>query len=214
MLTWKLKGTKFNRFYFQLQALERRTTEIGSGLWPTPTVDSASDRNSKYAQGGMPLAFFAKLLPTPDASLATGGKLTSLDAVSDSGMTADGKKRQISLPDRLRRMLPTPTVNGNNNRRGSSKKAGDGLTTAARNMLPTPCAQDAKNATCPASQATRDTLPGEIHRQTGGGLLNPRFVAQMMGFPPDWCELPQTKERQNALRVELKSLPQQSETVA
>jgi len=37
-LTWKLKGTKSSRFYFQLQASTHRTEEIESGLLLTPTA--------------------------------------------------------------------------------------------------------------------------------------------------------------------------------
>ncbi len=40
-------------------------------------------------------------------------------------------------------LLPTPTVNGNNNRRGASPKSEDGLLTAVRRLLPTPQAFDA-----------------------------------------------------------------------
>ena len=36
-LTWKLKGTKYNRMYFQLQASTLPIEEIEFGLWPTPT---------------------------------------------------------------------------------------------------------------------------------------------------------------------------------
>jgi len=36
-----------------------------SGLWPTPTRDSATERSSKYAQGGTPLTLAVKLWPTP-----------------------------------------------------------------------------------------------------------------------------------------------------
>ena len=42
------------------------------------------------------------------------------------------------------RDVPTPTVCGNNNRKGLSQKSGDGLATwAKRKMMPTPCASDA-----------------------------------------------------------------------
>jgi hypothetical protein len=41
-----------------------RTSVTASGLWPTPTTDSASDRSKKYAQGGMPLALAIKIWPT------------------------------------------------------------------------------------------------------------------------------------------------------
>lgn len=37
-LKWKLRGTKFNRLYFQLVPSTLRTVGIGYGLLPTPTV--------------------------------------------------------------------------------------------------------------------------------------------------------------------------------
>ena len=36
-LTWKLKGTKYSRLYFQLVPLVRHIGEKEYGLWPTPT---------------------------------------------------------------------------------------------------------------------------------------------------------------------------------
>lgn len=54
------------------------------------------------------------LLPTPDAALGDGGgKVTSMEFVSDTGIDSrNGKKRQISLKDKLRRdgLLKTPTA--------------------------------------------------------------------------------------------------------
>jgi hypothetical protein len=45
---------------------------------------------------------------------------------------------QITNPNYWpRNLLPTLTVHGNNNRKGISKKAGDGLTTAVKGLLPT-----------------------------------------------------------------------------
>lgn len=96
-------------------------------------------------------------------------------------------------------MWPTPTVCGNNNRAGSSPKAGNGLATEAK-LWPTLAAQDGKNATLPPSQISRNTLPGAILRDgqldpdspsTDGkscALLNPRWVAQLQGFPSDWLD--------------------------
>lgn len=48
--------------------LEPFTAEKDCGFWPTPTCDSATDRSSRYAQGGMPLTMAVKLWPTPQAS--------------------------------------------------------------------------------------------------------------------------------------------------
>ena len=44
-LTWSLKGTPYNRSYFQLRASALRTEETECGLLPTPTTD---ERDAKY----------------------------------------------------------------------------------------------------------------------------------------------------------------------
>ena len=46
-LTWKLKGTKYNRLYFQLQVRTLPTNEIEFGLLPTPTCSAANGSGSK-----------------------------------------------------------------------------------------------------------------------------------------------------------------------
>lgn len=111
--------------------------------------------------------------------------------------------------------LPTLTVCGNNNRKGASKKSGDGLATAllrmlptltasdatggpgcsgrqggqnlrtALAMLPTLTAQDAKNNGS-ASQQNRDTRPLNA---VVGGPLNPDWCEWFMGFPIGWTGL-------------------------
>lgn len=54
------------------------TKEKESGFWPTPTCDSATDRNCRYAQGGMPLTMAVKMWPTPTASASKGSSQNSL----------------------------------------------------------------------------------------------------------------------------------------
>src|SRR5690606_7595797 len=88
-LTWKMKGTKSGRMYFQLQVLTLPTKEIGSGLLPTAVASDATTgaiigKNDKFVitKTGMPrkinqngtdgsvgLARLGKLgmLPTPTA---------------------------------------------------------------------------------------------------------------------------------------------------
>lgn len=58
-------------------------------------------------------------------------------------------------------MLPTPTVNGNYNRKGLSEKSGDGLSTAIT-ALPT------------------DGI---------GMKLQPRFAEWLMGYPDGWMDV-------------------------
>jgi hypothetical protein len=124
-LTWKLKGTKSNRLYFQLQASTLPTNGTEFGLLLTPTtreevvdLDKFKKRMEKYPNGTtMPnlATQVMGLLPTPQA--ADGGKL-------------GGNENQDSLTKRAR--LETGTTS----------------------------------------------------------QLSPHFVLEMMGFPPNWTELP------------------------
>lgn len=84
-------------------------------------------------------------------------------------------------------LWPTPTVNGNYNRKGLSKTSGDGLATFVRRMvlLPTPTANDAKNNGS-SSQRNRHS---EALNVVAGGALNPEWVEWLMGFPCGWTEV-------------------------
>lgn len=82
-------------------------------------------------------------------------------------------------------LLPTPTVNGNYNRKGLSKTSGDGLATFVRKLLPTPTANDAKcNGTASPQNRNSDAL-----NVVAGGALNPEWVEWLMGFPRGWTEV-------------------------
>jgi hypothetical protein len=224
VLTWKLKATKFSRFYFQLSVSVRPTSATGFGLWPTPLANDA--KNYAPFQAGKnrnspTLATYASLLPTPRAEgFDAGGhrgKLDSIHSVVKAGLlptptaTMEQQSRtyfggNLTLGGAL---LPTPTVAGNHNRKGASPNSGDGLSTAIKGLLPTPCATDHKRGAAPVEQTASGRynraqptangrpmgaqltgiapLLGEASQASGS--LNPRFVAQMMGFPPDYCEL-------------------------
>jgi hypothetical protein len=62
-----------------------------------------------------------------------------------------------------------------------------------RGLLPTPVASDDRDRGGPKDKSVQRRL--EIGKQVGltmmvDGQLNPRFVLEMMGFPPDWTALP------------------------
>jgi hypothetical protein len=93
-------------------------------------------------------------------------------------------------------LWPTPTVSGNNNRKGISTKAGDGLATAVlkAETFPTPTATAAKGWSRNHNRAaTNDRLDYQIEReadQSGKpGRLNPTWVEWLMGWPQGWTEL-------------------------
>ena len=91
-------------------------------------------------------------------------------------------------------LWPTPTVFGNNNRRGCSDKSGDGLGTAVR-MWMTPKASDsymgrtAKQSDRPAEMTTQ--LQSQVYHTEGKratGQLNPDWEECLMGFPIGWTD--------------------------
>tara|TARA_R100000388_G_C7161306_1_gene119363 strand:- start:187 stop:597 length:411 start_codon:yes stop_codon:yes gene_type:complete len=88
-LTWSLKGTPYNRSYFQLRASALRTEETESGLLPTPTTD---ERDAKYKQGGTNLRAAIKMLPTPTTRDYKGAR-------SKEALMKAGRHETNSLPD-------------------------------------------------------------------------------------------------------------------
>lgn len=105
----------------------------------------------------------------PTACVPNGGRQPKGGAMTITGQTPDGKKRQVDLHFAVRQW-PTATVRGNTNRHGATAKSGDGLRTTAVNGL--------------HDQANHSTngKPRESLR------LNHRWVAQLMGFPGDWLD--------------------------
>ena len=66
---------------------------------------------------------------------------------------------------------------------------------AESGLLPTPTTRDANGIEHSPSQKNKSRLAPDIetlYQETHGktSQLNPRFVAEMMGFPPNWTELP------------------------
>lgn len=122
-----------------------------------------------------------------------------LPTVVMQGLKVHGKSGSEPLPPAL---LPTPVASDCGSGRvnkGLSKgaTARPTLALAARmGLLSTPTVNDAINSNLPPSQAKRksrvvhDVMISHPSRIGKGFRLNPRYVAQMMGFPPDWTELP------------------------
>jgi DNA-cytosine methyltransferase len=94
------------------------------------------------------------------------------------------------------------TKNGFVNVDKNGVRWGPSLNDIARNgMLPTPAASD-HNARGNQPNWEGSDLGSEINHLLGTrSHLNPRFVAQMMGFPVNWTELPFLNGEQNQLKV-------------
>jgi hypothetical protein len=169
-LTWKVKGTKYNRYYCQLVPSVRHTEEIVSGLLPTPTVIQGGaqivigkQKNNTYSAGLHDLAK-SKLLPTP-----TVFDSTNASATMKSSQVKEGSMHSMTLTRMMDKgMLPTPTVSDMNaGRRGNQPRANHN----------------------PLTNSLKDSV-NYVEQTSKCSHLNPRFVAEMMGFPPNWTELP------------------------
>jgi len=103
-------------------------------------------------------------------------------------------------------LLPTPRATEIiENPINFAKRNGDRTTASLPNlqsaakygMLPTPAARDYKGASSTEALQKRgrlkekaDSLPDQFNQTGKSSQLNPRFVAEMMGFPVNWTELP------------------------
>lgn len=129
---------------------------------------------------------------TPDTG--AGGEI-SADKAADfaAGKTrASGNVIQIRLCDQVRhpQLWPTPTVCGNNNRKGLTKTSGDGLATAVLKTYPTPKCQDAGAALFDRHKGNLGEVihgqylnGGNAIPQTQTARLNPNWVEWLMGWP-------------------------------
>ena len=148
------------------------------------------------------------LLPTPTASAIGEGQSNHQLHISKDGVAKpireSGMKGNSNLYATLqvRGLIPTPCSYDYNSARPEEKWNQDkkkyadkginlqmGLKQMAKfSMLPTPQAQEGEKIT---GKENQDSMTKRIMEVTGiTSQLNPRFVGEMMGFPPNWTELP------------------------
>lgn len=170
-LTWKLKGTRYNRMYFQLAPSTLPIEETGSGL----------------------------LLKTPAAMDAYSENLSKKEQEFGNSGTLAQEIQSGFVEKRWPGLLPTPQSRDEKN----GSKMEDGRTQrkmeqgwsfglndlSSMGMLPTPMASDCgEKVTGKENQNSMVKITRQISGQSS--QLNPLFVAEMMGFPPDWTVLP------------------------
>lgn len=185
LLTWEVRGTMSHPWLYLRRRSMPHTEEIEFGLLlPTPTammdeapIEKVDARNQKQMEkGNSPFVLglgqqaMRGMLPTPNAyDWNTPRKEETFKKAQQRH-----KKKGVTLQNPLKQM-------------------------ASMGMLPTPTATDHKGAYPPTSinnnQARKSMLRNvyqhtetEYHSKTS--QLNPRFVAEMMGYPPNWTELP------------------------
>lgn len=168
-LTWKLKGTPYNRSYFQLAVSVLHTEETASGLLLTPTTreevmdaDKFKARMEKYDNGTTVPNLATQvvgMLPTP----------TAFDYNTPRSQEAWDKAKEKhgdALQNPLKQM-------------------------AAFGMLPTPVASDHQNRWPTENWKGDSDLPSVVNGELGTrSQLSPLFVEEMMGFPKNWTASP------------------------
>ncbi len=213
-LTWKLKGTKYNRLYFQLQPSTLPTEGTGFGLLLTPTAVMTDEtpeamRERAERNGYQNGTKYGSLLSQVKYSGLIGTPTVSASIRSEEFR----KGRQPTPAEFAMGFLPTPTacdieggvsnpeqISMKNNRwiatrKGTGTEFGAKLRDVA-GLLPTPRASEHKGVGPIGSKShnhmlEKDYLCAVIQEQTGQtSQLNHQFVLEMMGFPPDWLELP------------------------
>jgi hypothetical protein len=137
------------------------------------------------------------LLKTPSAMDAYSENLSKKEQAFGNSGTLAQEIQSGFVENRWPGLLPTPKAQ-NKNHPGEHGQGGKNLQTVVwKSLLPTPTGtSDAKGGcTRPNPDRQKDTLAHAMHSVIGAkpgttSQLNPRFVAEMMGFPPDWLELP------------------------
>jgi hypothetical protein len=122
------------------------------------------------------------LLPTPNAAEGyKGAKTYNPNSQMGSSLSAMAGSR----------MLPTPIAGDWKGQRRSDGTASMLSGKASLGMLPTPTKSDFQPRWKTENWQGDSDLPSVINGILGTrSQLNPRFVAEMMGFPPNWTELP------------------------
>ncbi len=206
-LTWKLKGTKYNRLYFQLQASTLPTNGTEFGLWPTPRAQEPGKTSEGYGACLTDVIQGKKmqhLLKTPTAmdGEVTSGKKNPVSG--NSGTLAQEIMSGYKPTMEKLGLLLTPTTREEVVDLDKFKKRMEkypngttmpNLATQVVGMLPTPNTRDYKGARSTealenSGRNHTNSLPDSFSQTGKTSQLNPRFVLEMMGFPPNWTELP------------------------
>nr|DAI16550.1 MAG TPA: hypothetical protein [Caudoviricetes sp.] len=177
--------------YFQLAVSALPIEDTGHGLLP-----AVQTQGLKMCENGKTQFYPVGLLPTPRTKDVGRGSVK--DAKYENGVffreNKQGVRWGVQLPDLIASgLLPTPNASEAakyTKTYNPNSQMGRGLTALAVNgMIPTPKASDCQS---PGRHGTGgQDLRITTASQTGKtSQLNPRFVAEMMGFPTDWTELP------------------------
>lgn len=201
--TWLRAGIVSGGEFYQQPNWERRISEIGCGLLPTPKALDSKDRSGQdnpIVNGrvvrpsgqdfSVSLATMAgrDLWPTPRSQDAKHGAATEWELQSGRG------NLHIAV---AKAMWPTPSASDGTGGPGNSgREGGLNLRTAVR-QWPTPCAHEARLGYQDRSNGkagTQKSLTTEVIDDLGGrdqvgGQLSPDWTEWLMSWPIGWTSL-------------------------
>jgi len=117
-------------------------------------------------------------------------------AVIEFGLLPTPMANDIHHAERVKALKETGAETMSSRKNGANRPNGLMDYLDFNQMLPTPNAMDWNTARSPESYAKAKekhgaALQDTLRQRAGqGSQLNPRFVAEMMGFPANWTELP------------------------
>jgi len=199
-------------------SVERLVTKDGQ---PAKIGERAYDKHTgRLAQVGVIQQVQMGLLPTPQAIDGNGqGRDLRLKKDCNRDPEQPGSWRGDLKDFAAKGLLPTPLVsNVHHAERIKKLKEAGAETMASRKlgasrpnglidyldfngMLPTPKTQDSRHALKDRGKSNLGEEMSQWGQDNGiGSQLNPPFVAEMMGFPPNWTELPFLNGETNPLK--------------
>ena len=175
-----------------------RATVAEAVMFPTPAAADSERASETYMRGNPTLLGAARMWPTPN--VPNGGRSPAVGKMSRTGMTLDGKKRQVDLAQAAKQW---PTPQAHDVAKGDAKRVGRyGTKHGGRNLTdevakwPTPRATmsaavtvkpstDKAHATGGPPKRLEDEVARSLPRVVGG-QLNADWVSLLMGFLVDW----------------------------
>ena len=208
-----VKDIPSSRYLYRLVPSVHLTDGIEFGLLPTVTAQDYKRRGPGSRQQGLPEIIHGMLLPTPVATEIHHAervrKWKSMNLSSPHAQIA-GEKNPNGLTDFLDfyGILPEPIPDNTEleNTDGNNLEESILQWLAEGQVMPTPTARDWKGAPSLENLKKRGKIPQknslpDFFARTGKSFqLNPLFVAEMMGFPPDWTVSPFLGEDRHPLK--------------
>ena len=190
--SWPRSGLMQNGTAYRLPPLVRRISATEFSFWVTPTVDAATERKKKYAQGGQSLSYQVKY-GTPTATTRVRSKKFRNGRTPNPAEVAQDEKQGNAI------RWPTPVATD------AIKMPSGSLSRAVRpdlqqsfrkgrtaEIVPTAAASDGKGAPknrYRGSETYKSNLFEYVRTSESSGQLNPTWVEWLMGFPEGWTEL-------------------------